>query len=241
MEEQKDQRIVIAVDLGVPGGLDAARRSARQLSYDLQESVTVLQVTSSRMRGLRGALEGGIVSGQAIRPTANASAAAPVSAAPMSAAPFIWREDGRPDWGNMWQGFCELALFGGPPHRGEESALHAPAAPSEKPTSESEAIAEIQRGIFETTGLKSETAEPGWLAVQCDSTRMAAWLCATILLENVDARCEGDRLLVPASPDFELKDQVKSVITVLAKTHHYWSAHLAEPNPNNQPAAVQAR
>jgi sirohydrochlorin cobaltochelatase len=56
---------------------------------------------------------------------------------------------------------------------------------------------------------------------------MAAWLCATIILENVDAHCEEERLLVPADPSFTLTDGVKSVITVVAKTHHYWSAHLA--------------
>jgi hypothetical protein len=55
---------------------------------------------------------------------------------------------------------------------------------------------------------------------------MAAWMCAAIILENVDARCEDEILYVPASSDFELKDQVKSVITVVAKVNHYWQAHL---------------
>ena len=32
--------------------------------------------------------------------------------------------------------------------------------------------------------------------------------------------------LVPAGPDYELADQVKSIITVVAKTHHYWQAHI---------------
>ena len=36
---------------------------------------------------------------------------------------------------------------------------------------------------------------------------------------------EEGRLLVPASPSFTLKDQVKSVITVVAKVHHYWEIH----------------
>ena len=71
--------------------------------------------------------------------------------------------------------------------------------------------------------------EPGWIAVHCHSPRMAAWLCATILLENVEARCDGARLLLPASSDFALDDQVKSVITVLAKTHHYWQVRVALP------------
>jgi sirohydrochlorin cobaltochelatase len=85
--------------------------------------------------------------------------------------------------------------------------------------------AELARGIRETTGLVTEPADPGWIAVSCESSRMAAWLCAAIILENVEARVAGDRLLLPAGPDFRLEDQVKSVITVLAKTHHYWREH----------------
>jgi sirohydrochlorin cobaltochelatase len=146
--------------------------------------------------------------------------------APMSAAPFVWRSDGRPDWGAMWSSFCELALFGGPPHRGPESAL-AGGSPGDAASDTSGAVEEIRRGIWETTGLYSEPAAPGWLAVTCESPRMAAWLCATIILENVEARCDEERLLVPADSSFALEDQVKSVVTVVTKTHHYWSAHTA--------------
>ncbi len=150
----------------------------------------------------------------------------PSAAAPMSAAPFVWRPDGRPDWRAMWSSFCELALFGGPPHRGPDSTLRV--EPTARPASDGpDAVAEIRRGIWETTGLFAEPAAPGWLAVTCDSPKMAAWLCATIILENVDARCDEERLLVPADPGFKLTDEVKSVITVVAKTHHYWSAHIA--------------
>ena len=100
-------------------------------------------------------------------------------------------------------------------------------AGSREASNDAGAVAEIRRGIWETTGLYSEPAGPGWLAVSCDSPRMAAWLCATIILENVEARCDEERLLVPADPGFGLMDEVKSVITVVAKTHHYWSAHVA--------------
>jgi hypothetical protein len=144
--------------------------------------------------------------------------------APMAAAPFVWRADGRPDWRAMWSSFCELALFGGPPHRGPDNPLHA-VKPTDDGAGTTDAVAEIRRGIWETTGLFAEPAEPGWLAVTCSSPKMAAWLCATIILENVDARVEEERLLVPADPSFTLEDQVKSVITVVAKTHHYWTAH----------------
>ena len=41
----------------------------------------------------------------------------------MSSAPFVYRDDGQPDWGTMWKGFCELALYGGPPHRAPADAL----------------------------------------------------------------------------------------------------------------------
>jgi hypothetical protein len=150
--------------------------------------------------------------------------------APMSSATFVYRDDGMPDWSAMWSGFCELALFGGPPHRGEDSALVAQVGScgmNSAATPEFDAIAEIRRGISETTGLESDDARDGWLAVRCDSRKMAAWLCASIILENVDARCEGDILYVPARKDYELKNEVKSVITVVAKTHHYWLEHVA--------------
>jgi sirohydrochlorin cobaltochelatase len=145
----------------------------------------------------------------------------PPDPAPMGAAPFLQRADGRPDWAAMWTTFCDLALHGGPPQRGADTALHGADASSSPAM-----LAELQRGIHETTGLAVEAAEPGWIAIGCESRRMAAWLCAAIIVENVDARVEGDRLLVPAGSDFVLEDQVRSVITVVAKTHHYWREHL---------------
>jgi sirohydrochlorin cobaltochelatase len=42
----------------------------------------------------------------------------------------------------------------------------------------------------------------------------------------VEARVEEDRLLVPAGPRYRLEDEAKSIITVLAKTNHYWQAHV---------------
>ncbi|HTG10375.1 MAG TPA: hypothetical protein VK746_06225 [Candidatus Eisenbacteria bacterium] len=144
----------------------------------------------------------------------------------MASAPFVWRRDGRPDWSAMWTTFCDLALHGGPPQRGALQALRGPSVDGRAARSAPEIAAELRRGIEETTGLGVEAAEPGWIAITCASARMAAWLCAAIILENVDARVEGARLLVPAGPGFALEDQVKSVVTVVAKTHHYWREHL---------------
>jgi Ni2+-binding GTPase involved in maturation of urease and hydrogenase len=142
----------------------------------------------------------------------------------MTAAPFVWRADGRPDWRAMWESFCDLALHGGPPHRGPDRALRA-VAEGDDAASTPEMIAEIRRGIWETTGLFAEAAAPGWIAVTCTSPAMAAWLAAAIALENVEARAGGDRVLLVAGPRFRLDDEVKSAITVVAKTHHFWDAH----------------
>jgi len=162
-----------------------------------------------------------------------------ISAERMAAAPFLFRSDGAPDWSSMWKGFCELALYGGPPHRGLEEALRAPQSSSEKVVRD-EMVEEIIRGIRETTGLDSAPAAGGWLVMTCDSKRMAAWLCAVIILENVDARCDGTELFVPGDNGFELKDQVKSVITVVAKANHYWQEHIANEN-GLTPARAGAR
>jgi hypothetical protein len=128
----------------------------------------------------------------------------------------------------MWTSFCELALYGGPPHRGPESALRAPNGAAR---TDDDMLAEMRRGIWETTGLYAESITPGWLTITCDSPTMAAWLCAAIILENVDARVEEDRLLLPAGPGYTLKDEVKSIVTVVAKTHHYWQAHVTGGEP----------
>jgi sirohydrochlorin cobaltochelatase len=141
----------------------------------------------------------------------------------MSSAPFVWLQDGRPDWGSMWTTFCELALFGGPPQRGPESALRAPASGG---ACDDATLAEMRRGIWETTGLYAESSEPGRLVVSCESPEMARWMANAIALENVEARADEDRLVLPAGAGWRIDDEVKSIITVVAKTHHYWQAHL---------------
>ncbi|MSQ29011.1 MAG: hypothetical protein EXR68_00760 [Dehalococcoidia bacterium] len=148
----------------------------------------------------------------------------------MASAPFVYRADGRPDWSTMWQTFCELALFGGPSHRDAEHALTGTSQRFE-PATTSDSIDEIVRGIAETTGLRAEPAEAGWLAVRCENERMAAWMAATIILEYVEARSDGALLYLPAQPSFAIEDEVKSVITVTAKAHHYWMASHIPPRP----------
>ena len=218
-------RVLLVVDADLP---PATRQACGDLAAALADRtgvpVTLAEVPIDGIDRVRPALTGA----DAARVTEFAPAARGDRAAPMAAAPFLWRDDGRPDWAGMWTTFCELALYGGPPHRGPDSALRAPAAsdPAAIPATDDEMLVEMRRGIWETTGLYAEPAAPGWLAVTCDSPKMAAWLCAAIILENVEARLDDDRLLLPAGAGYGLKDEVKSIVTVVAKTHHYWQAHV---------------
>ncbi len=148
-------------------------------------------------------------------------------AAPMAAAPLRFTTDGRVDWGNMWSTFCALPQNGGLPHRGADAFLAAREDADTTSVGYRFAVAEIIRGIGAVSGLGAEAATPGWIAVRCTSPRMARWLGEAIGRENVQARSDGTTLFVPAGDDFELAGEIKSVITAVAKTTHYWREHLA--------------
>jgi len=144
--------------------------------------------------------------------------------APMAPAPMKYNEDGSVNWGDMWDTFCVLAQEGGPPHR--ETMLEAPVTPDPTDPRYAEVVAEISRGIMEVSGLHTHPAEPGWLAIECESPGHALWLQRAIVQENVQARAENNLLLVPVNQEFTLKGEIKNVITVVAKTTHYWTEHL---------------
>ena len=151
---------------------------------------------------------------------------ATVSPAPMGAADLARDADGRVAWDRTWQSFCELALAGGPPHRG---ALLEPPARDEvlaDPAGQAAVLAELERAIRAITGLVSTAAPPGWIGVACESEAMAIWLLRAILVENVTARREGSTLYLPAGPRYTEAGEIRSVVTALAKSHHYWLEHL---------------
>src|SRR5262249_4557483 len=128
--------------------------------------------------------------------------AGPVSAAPMDATALLFEPDGAVAWDRTWQGFCELALAGGPPHRG---ALLEP-RPRDEVAADSrryaEVVTEISRGIRMITGLDVIEGPPGWIGVVCASEAMAIWLLRAVVVENVLARREGSVLYLPAGPRF---------------------------------------
>lgn len=217
--------IIIAYDPASPQEVTAGSRELARLAAEVTSGSAILAgLSADDMDDLRAWLR------SRASPTALTTIDSAASA-PMSAAPFEFLPDGRPNWGAMWTTFCELALYGGPPHRGESNAVIE--VPDATPMPEGATLDELKRGILETTGLEAMMSDGPWLAVSCESKRMAAWMCAAIILENVDARCEGSLLLLPAADTYELTNEVKSLITVVAKVNHYWQAHLMGKQPTS--------
>lgn len=151
-----------------------------------------------------------------------------VSAAPMGAAALAYDDDGEVAWGEMWEGFCELALAGGAPHRGVLLEPVHEDAIAINPERQEWVLKELERGIGLVTGLPVvRSVTPGWIGMECHSEEMALWLLRAIVVENITVRREDAVLWFPAGPDFRLEREIKSVITVVAKTNHYWDEHVA--------------
>jgi sirohydrochlorin cobaltochelatase len=146
----------------------------------------------------------------------------------MGTAGVRYGADGRVAWDQMWGSFCDLALAGGPPHKG---TLLEPASADEiqaDPAAYAAVAAEICRGIMLVTDLEAQSSpHPGWVRLECPTPGMAAWLLRAIVVENVAVRAEGARLELPAGPAYRLHKEIKNVITVIAKTAHYWVGHMS--------------
>lgn len=187
---------------------------------------------SDHHHGLRGAHRHGTAALDAILPPRYRNGR-PVSAAPMSAAPLVYDEDGRVAWDRVWGGddpdnpFCELALAGGPPHRGTLLEPVSPEVVAADREGYARVVAELARGLHMVTGLPVVTeSAPGWIGLVCESEEMALWLLRAIVVENVSVRREGCTLFLPAGPDFRVDGEIKNVVTAVAKTYHYWKEHV---------------
>jgi sirohydrochlorin cobaltochelatase len=144
----------------------------------------------------------------------------------MGSASLQYGLDGKVAWGEIWGSFCDLAIAGGPPHKG---TLLEPGCREEIDAQASryeEVVEEICRGIAMVTGLSAEPSTMfGWVRVDCTSTGMAGWFVRAIVMENVSASLEGMALHLPAGPLYRLEKEIKNVVTVMAKTCHYWLGH----------------
>jgi sirohydrochlorin cobaltochelatase len=146
----------------------------------------------------------------------------------MGSAGLKFAPDGSIAWDEMWQTFCDLAMAGGPPHKG---SLLAPGVTSDIAANQenyTQVVDEICRGIWMAADLPAQAdSHPGWVRVQCHSVTMADWLMRAIVMENVAVRASGVMLFLPAAPHFRIDKEIKNVITVIAKTAHYWMGHMS--------------
>jgi sirohydrochlorin cobaltochelatase len=135
---------------------------------------------------------------------------------------------GKVAWNEIWGSFCDLAMAGGPPHKGTLLEPGSPAAIHAQADRHAEVVDEICRGVMMTTLLDArESPVPGWIRVECYSETMAKWLLRAIVMENVAVRRVAAMIDLPAAPHFRLEKEIKNVITVIAKTSHYWLEHMS--------------
>jgi len=172
----------------------------------------------------------------------------------MGSASLKYDQDGKVAWDDIWGSFCDLAMAGGPPHKGNLLMAASREEIDAAPETYQVVLQEICRGIEMVTGLAAvPSPAPGWVRVQCTTPAMAGWLARAIVMENVAARCEGATLDLPAGPGYRVEKEIKNVITSIAKACHYWRDHtsstqqqkighlfdsLAAESPLIQPATV---
>jgi sirohydrochlorin cobaltochelatase len=152
----------------------------------------------------------------------------------MGSAGLKYGRDGRVAWNEMWGSFCDLAMAGGPPHKGTllESATQADI--DAQPDRYRSVVEEICRGIEMVSGFYAEASPiPGWIRVHCVNRSTADWLLRAITMENVSVRSDGLALNLPAGPFYRIEKEIKNVITVTAKTSHYWFGHMSPPKRRN--------
>jgi sirohydrochlorin cobaltochelatase len=151
-----------------------------------------------------------------------------VQPTPMRSAGLKFDADGRVAWDDIWQSFCDLALAGGPPHKGTLLAPGKQADIDAAPDRYEDVVAEICRGIIMASDLPAGASpRPGWVRVECYSETMADWLLRAITIENVAvSREERMSIDLPAAPHFTIDKEIKNVVTVIAKTSHYWTGHM---------------
>jgi hypothetical protein len=156
----------------------------------------------------------------------------------MGSAGLKYDSDGRVAWDQIWGSFCDLAMAGGPPHRGTLLQPATAETVSANPEAQLRVIEEIQRGISLVTRLPVQpVSDDSSVGVKCRSVGMAGWLVRAIVMENVLARHDAETLFLPAGPDFRLAKEIKNVITATAKACHYWTDHMS-PDQQQSIAAM---
>jgi len=147
----------------------------------------------------------------------------------MGSASLKLGRDGKVAWNEIWETFCDLAMAGGPPHKGVLLEPGSCAEIDAHPDLYQKVVDEICRGIALTTELVAfRSSVPGWVRIKCTDRGTAEWLVRAIVMENISARLAGTMLDLPASPAYRVEKEIKNVITAISKTCHYWFDHMLE-------------
>lgn len=145
----------------------------------------------------------------------------------MGSAALKYGSDGRVAWDEIWGSFCDLAMAGGPPHKGTLLEPGTAADIEANPGGYCEVVEELCRGVQMISDLAASRCRvPGWICVSCGGQTMAEWLVRAITMENISVRSEGMVLYLPAGPGYRIAKEIKNVITSFAKTSHYWLEHM---------------
>ena len=151
----------------------------------------------------------------------------------MGSASLKYLTNGLVAWNQIWSTFCDLAMAGGPPHKGTFLEPGTVEEIEAQPQRYQEVVQEICRGITLASGFEARlSTSPGWVRVECGSAGMAEWLVRAIVMENISARREGDTgLELPVGPNYRIAKEIKNVVTAIAKTSHYWFDHMYANQP----------
>ena len=83
---------------------------------------------------------------------------------PMRSAGLKYDSDGKVAWNEIWGSFCDLAMAGGPPHKGALLEAGRPADIDAEPDRYAGVAEEICRGVMMTTLLDTNVSPvPGWV------------------------------------------------------------------------------
>lgn len=145
----------------------------------------------------------------------------------MGSAGLKYDPSGRVAWDEIWGSFCDLAMAGGPPHKGKLLEPGTDAEIAVQPDRYRWVLDEICRGIRMVSDLAVEPSPNlGWVRLHCSTRLMASWLVRAIVMENVSARRLDNVVELPAGPHFRIEKEIKNVVTVIAKTWHYFDGHI---------------
>ena len=142
----------------------------------------------------------------------------------MPAAPMKYDKDGNPEWNNMWNKFCGLALEGGPAHRSTDDKIIFPNQIDDHDAYQKNAN-ELVRGLKLLKAKNISVKDNGEIYINLKFKNKARWFAMAINTENVAAKSLDKYLILPCSDKFITEKEIKSVLTVWGKANHYFKVH----------------